>query len=169
MVKALGIKPRSDRALADYLIDLFVLSGALFNQRLSTFQKDSMERIIEKMNEYEAKDPSSVHISTGTLMIEAEDKDELRGQANVSLLHVLRFLLVQAPPILTMDTKLGNLTNPSNPFDFKFNDLNEYLGKIIENFIMSLGTRYNDEIYFYMSRGILNPNILETIPNDQVL
>jgi hypothetical protein len=31
MVKALGIKPRSERALADYLIDLFVLSGALFN------------------------------------------------------------------------------------------------------------------------------------------
>jgi hypothetical protein len=31
MVKALGIKPRSERALPDYLIDLFVLSGALFN------------------------------------------------------------------------------------------------------------------------------------------
>jgi hypothetical protein len=31
MVKALGIKPRSERALADYLIDFFVLSGALFN------------------------------------------------------------------------------------------------------------------------------------------
>lgn len=57
-----------------------------------------------------------------------------------------------------METKLGNLTNPSDPFDFKFDDLNEFLG-----------TRYNDEIYFYMSRGILNPNILETIPNMQVL
>jgi hypothetical protein len=32
-----------------------------------------------------------------------------------------------------------------------------------------IGARYNDEIYFYMSRGILNPNILETIPNEQVL
>jgi hypothetical protein len=31
---------------------------------------------------------------------------------------------------------------------------------------LPLGTRYNDEIYFYMSRGILNPNILETIPNE---
>jgi hypothetical protein len=35
--------------------------------------------------------------------------------------------------------------------------------------IRILGTRYNDEIFFYMSRGILNPNILETIPNHQVL
>ena len=34
-----------------------------------------MEQIIEKMNEYEAKDPYSTHTSTGTLMIEAEDKD----------------------------------------------------------------------------------------------
>ena len=34
---------------------------------------------------------------------------------------------------------------------------------------MISGTRYNDEVYFYMSRGILNPNILETIPNQQVL
>ncbi len=57
MVKVLGIKPRSEAALADYLIDWFALSGALFNQRLSTFQKDSMEQLIEKMNEYEAKDP----------------------------------------------------------------------------------------------------------------
>lgn len=32
-----------------------------------------------------------------------------------------------------------------------------------------IGTRYNDEIYFYMSRGILNPHILEVIPNQQVL
>ena len=32
-----------------------------------------------------------------------------------------------------------------------------------------IGTRYNNEIYFYMSRGILNPNIMETIPNQQVL
>lgn len=94
MVKCLGIKPRSERALADYLIDLFVLSGALFNQRLSTFQKDSMEQIIEKMNEYEAKDPLSSHTSTGTLMIEAEDTNKIRGQANVRHLHVLRFFLV---------------------------------------------------------------------------
>lgn len=34
---------------------------------------------------------------------------------------------------------------------------------------MDIGTRYNNEIYFYMSRGILNPNIMETIPNQQVL
>lgn len=37
MVKALGIKPRNEKALADYLVDFFVLSGALFNQRISTF------------------------------------------------------------------------------------------------------------------------------------
>ena len=34
---------------------------------------------------------------------------------------------------------------------------------------LDIGNRYNDYIYFYMSRGILNPNILETIPNHQVL
>lgn len=45
-------------------------------------------------------------------------------------LHILRFFLVQAPPVLTMETKLGNLTNPTDPFDFKFNDLSEFLGKI---------------------------------------
>ena len=37
MINALGIKPRNQKATADYLIDLFVLSGALFNQRISTF------------------------------------------------------------------------------------------------------------------------------------
>jgi hypothetical protein len=28
-----------------------------------------------------------------------------------------------------MEAKLGNLTNPSDPFDFKFDDLNDFLGK----------------------------------------
>lgn len=32
-----------------------------------------------------------------------------------------------------------------------------------------VGPRYNDEIYFYLSRGLLNPNILETITNQQIL
>ena len=65
MIRALGIKPRNERSTADYLIDFFVLSGALFNQRLSTFQMLSMEQIIEKMNEFEAKYSTSNHSSTG--------------------------------------------------------------------------------------------------------
>lgn len=81
---------------------------------------------------------------------------------------MMRFFLVTAPPILTMDVKLGNLCNPKEPYDFIYNDLHEYLGKLCETYSYS-GTRYNDEIYFYMSRGILNPNILETIPNQQIL
>jgi hypothetical protein len=94
MIRILGIKPRRERSTADYLIDLFVLSGALFNQRLSTFQMLSMEQIIEKMNEYEAKYSQSNHESTGTLMIEAEDSDKIRGQGNIRHLHILRFFLV---------------------------------------------------------------------------
>jgi hypothetical protein len=68
-----------------------------------------------------------------------------------------------------MDVKLGNLCNPKGDIsDFVYDDLKDYLGKLAA-FLMCLGTRYNDEVYFYMSRGILNPNILETIPNHQVL
>jgi len=50
--------------------------------------------------------------STAEAMIEAEEKDQLCAQANVERLRVLRFFLVQAPPVLTMDAKLGNLCNP---------------------------------------------------------
>jgi hypothetical protein len=65
-----------------------------------------------------------------------------------------------------MDVKLGNLCNPKGDIsDFVYDDLKDYLGKLEFWSKESLGTRYNDEIYFYMSRGILNPNILETIPN----
>jgi hypothetical protein len=28
-----------------------------------------------------------------------------------------------------------------------------------------IGLRFNDEIYFYMSRGLIDPSILEVIPN----
>jgi len=55
MVKCLGIKARSETHIADYLVDLFTLSGAIFNYKISTFQKFTMEQIIEKMNQVEAE------------------------------------------------------------------------------------------------------------------
>jgi hypothetical protein len=42
---------------------------------------------------------------------------------------MMRFFLVKAPAILTMDIKLGNLCNPENPDDFLYNDLIEFMGK----------------------------------------
>ena len=64
MIKCLGIKARSEKAGAQYLVDLFILSGALFNYKISTYQKSTMEEIIVKMNAFEAdraskKDTSS--------------------------------------------------------------------------------------------------------------
>jgi len=59
-----------------------------------------------------------------------------------------------------MKAKLVNLHSDN----FLYNDLQEFIGKI-KPIYQLLGTRYNDEIYFYLSRGILNPNILEIIPN----
>lgn len=37
MMKCLGIKARSEKAAAQYLVDLFILSGALFNYKISTY------------------------------------------------------------------------------------------------------------------------------------
>lgn len=42
----------------------------------------------------------------------------------------MRFFLVKAPPVLTLDLKLGNLCNPENPDDFLYNDLVEFIGKL---------------------------------------
>jgi Temperature dependent protein affecting M2 dsRNA replication len=32
-----------------------------------------------------------------------------------------------------------------------------------------IGPRFNDEVYFYMSRGLIEPSILESIINQQIL
>ena len=55
MIKSLGIKPRDEAATPDYLVDLFVLAGALFYNKISTTQKLSIENIIQKLNEIESK------------------------------------------------------------------------------------------------------------------
>jgi hypothetical protein len=125
MVKCLGIKARSEAHIADYLVDLFTLSGAIFNYKISTFQKFTMEQIIEKMNQVEAERASkqdSTSKTTGQLLIELEEKDQLIRHSNLKRLHILRFFLVTAPPILTMDVKLGNLSG-GNSEDFVYNDL----------------------------------------------
>ena len=54
MIKCLGIKARTEKAAAQYLVDLFILSGALFNYKISTYQKSTLEEIIVKMNAFEA-------------------------------------------------------------------------------------------------------------------
>jgi len=66
MIKSLGIKARSEKAVADYLVDLFILSGALFNYKISTYQKSTMEEIIEKMNSFEADRAAKKDTSTKT-------------------------------------------------------------------------------------------------------
>lgn len=78
MIKSLGIKARNEKAAADYLVDFFILSGALFNYKISTFQKLTMEEIIEKLNFTESdraarKDTSNK--TSGQLLIETEEKD----------------------------------------------------------------------------------------------
>ena len=51
--------------------------------------------------------------------------------SNLKQLHILRFFLVTAPPVLTMDVKLGNLCNPKGDVsDFVYDDLQDYLGKL---------------------------------------
>ena len=67
--------------------------------------------------------------NTGQVMIESNEKDPLCAQANIKLLLMMRFFLVEAPPVLTLEIRLGNLCNAQEPYDFKFNDLNEILGK----------------------------------------
>jgi hypothetical protein len=53
------------------------------------------------------------------------------SHSNLKQLHTLRFFLVTAPPILTMDVKLGNLCNPKGDItDFVYEDLQDYLGKL---------------------------------------
>lgn len=134
MIKCLGIKPRSEKFVAEYLVDLFILSGALFNYKISTFQKLTMEETIEKLNTFEAeraaKKDSSIK-TTGQLLIEAEEKIPLVSNSNIKQLHILRFFLVTAPPVLTLDVKLGNLCNPKGDIeDFVYDDIQDYLGKL---------------------------------------
>ena len=67
-------------------------------------------------------------------MIEAEEKEPLVSHSNLKQLHTLRFFLVTAPPILTMDVKLGNLCNPKGDItDFVYEDLQDYLGKLFRS------------------------------------
>ena len=77
--------------------------------------------------------------------------------------------MFKAPPVFGSNLKLINLFNQENPEDFVYNGFDRMMGMQIFSLPSCLGVRYNNEIYFYMSRGILNPNILESIPNQQVL
>ena len=43
------------------------------------------------------------------------------------------------------------------------------MGTFMWDSIVIIGMRFNDEIYFYLSRGLIDPSLLETIPNQQVL
>ena len=65
------------------------------------------------------------------MLLESEEKDTLIVSTNVKRLHMMRFFLVKAAPVLTLDIKLGNLCNPEHPDDFLYNDLNEVMGKNI--------------------------------------
>lgn len=91
-------------------------------------------------------------------------------------MRTLRSFLISSPPILTKELELGNLRR-NNSNDFVYKDFAEFMGNLIFIFFLSftstgdsltkivLGLRFNDEIYFYMSRGLIDPAVLEAIPN----
>jgi hypothetical protein len=41
----------------------------------------------------------------------------------------MRFLLIEGPPVLTLEGKLGNGRNPSDREDFIYEGLNDLIGK----------------------------------------
>jgi len=102
-------------------------------------------------------------------LIELNERNQTQRQNNIKTLNMLRFFLIKSPPVFTLDLKLGNLCNPADPDDFLYSDLNEFMGKNMLTNMLFLGTRYSDEAYFFLSRGLLNPLILELIPNGQAL
>ena len=69
MIWALGIKPRNEKAKENYLVDLFILSGALFNKKISTSQKMQIKEIIDELNAIEAL-PLQGDKTSGQIFIE---------------------------------------------------------------------------------------------------
>ena len=43
MIKELGIAPRNEAAIQDYLVDFFILAGAVYGNKISTTQSLSIE------------------------------------------------------------------------------------------------------------------------------
>ncbi|CDW83047.1 UNKNOWN [Stylonychia lemnae] len=180
MFKTLDIHVKEHTIQTYYLIDLFILcvnlhysfnyiKGAIYNKKITTFSKCKISEIIKQMNEVEKnRDPNSSNGKpTAQILIESEAKFEQKLH-NIELLKVLRSFLIDAPPILNMQLELVNLRRNSKN-DFIFSDFQVYMGNISCQIIINIGPRFNDEIYYYMSRGLIEPSILETIINKQIL
>lgn len=50
MVKVLGLSPRNESAIQDYLADFFILAGALYGNKISTTRTLSIEQLIDNLN-----------------------------------------------------------------------------------------------------------------------
>ncbi|TNV83695.1 hypothetical protein FGO68_gene1336 [Halteria grandinella] len=50
MMKALEMKPRNEASVQDYLVDFFILAGALHGSKISTSEAFSLEQLIENLN-----------------------------------------------------------------------------------------------------------------------
>ncbi len=70
--------------------------------------------------------------------------------------------MIHAPPILTKELKLANLRR-NNSDDFVFSDFENFMGKL-NSHVIRIGLRFNDEVYYYLSRGLIDPAILEQLP-----
>ncbi len=69
---------------------------------------------------------------TGIIMLETHESTVEHRLHNVELLKTLRAFLIHAPPILTMELKLGNLRRNSGD-NFVFEDYENYLGNLSIN------------------------------------
>jgi len=108
-----------------------------------------VEEIVKIKNENDSENKD-----IGKKILQANKTD---AEADLEMYKCMKMTLLEFPPLLTKNGELANKRRDNTP-DFIYSNLDEVVGK-----------RFKNQVYRYLSKGLVSPDFLESLSNQELL
>lgn len=144
---------------AEVIAEIVILGGGFYGQKLEPIKDKTVEQIVKDMDQQKKAnaDRPAEEKDTGKALIQATSASEESKKKAIELYKCMKLCLLEIPPVLTRQGQLANKNRDNKP-DFIYNDLDDIVGR-----------RFKNDVYQFMSRGLVSPAFLELISNQELM
>jgi hypothetical protein len=128
---------------------IIIFGGGFYGHKLPAVEKLTVQEIVDKL----VKKGDSAENDLGKRLITELETDPKKKEEALKSYKTMKACLLEFPPLLRTDGVLANKRR-DNTTDFIYSDLDEIIGK-----------KFRDEVYHYMSKGLISPTFLESLSN----
>lgn len=139
---------------SELIAEIVILGGGFYGQKLAPVKDMSVSQIVDAIGEIN-KEAAEKNKDIGKQILQGKSGSD--AAADLETYKCMKMCLLEFPPLLTLNGELANKRRNNQP-DFVYSNLDEIVGK-----------RFKNQVYFYLSKGLVCPSFLESLSNQELL